>query len=63
MEAPLHKVGETMAKEGTTGIVVNIGYHCLAVTGVETDGVVVVVVEEGLLLSAHKSIVLLSLFL
>ena len=50
------------AKEGAAWIIVNIGYHCLAVTAVETDGVVVVVVEEGLLLSAHKSIVLLSLF-
>ena len=62
MEATLHDIGETAAKEGTTGIVVNIGYHCIAMTAVETDGVVVVVVEEGLLLSAHKSIVLLSLF-
>ena len=61
MEAAAHHVGQPASQERPAGVVVHIGYHCLAVALVEADGVVVVVVEQGALAASDKSVVFLPL--
>ena len=56
-----HEIGQEAAENGTSGIVDHVPYHGFAVTTVETDGVVVVVVEEMEPFISRKGVVLLSL--
>lgn len=63
VQTAAHDVGQHFSEQGTARVVVDIGYHGLTMTVVETDRVVVVVVEKRLLIPADEGIVLLALFL
>ena len=56
-----HEVWHSVTQDGTARVIVDVCYHCITVTTVETDGVIVVVIEERLMLSINKSIVFLPL--
>ena len=46
MKAALHQIREGFSQYGTARVVMDIVNHCVSMTVVKTDGVIVVVVEE-----------------
>ena len=57
VEAALQDIWQAAPQDGPAGVVLYVCYHGIAVAAVEAHRVVVVLVEEGLLISSYKGVV------